>query len=378
MKHINNLPTNLICFSHLRWDFVYQRPQHLLTRFSETFNVYFVEEPIFDSEGDAYISFSKRKEKLWIGVPHLPANLNQSEINQLLEDLMHKFLKKEDMSKFIFWYYTPMALMFSESFVPHLIVYDCMDELSQFKFAPPELKILEVKLLERADVVFTGGVSLYEAKKSQHQNIHPFPSSIDREHFIKGRRKNLEPSDQKKITGTKLGFYGVIDERFDLELIESIAQMRPEWQIILLGPVVKIDPESLPKRSNIHYLGPKEYQDLPAYLSGWNVALLPFLLNDATKYISPTKTPEYLAAGKPVVSTAIRDVVNPYGVKGLVKIAYNASEFVSAVEDHLKTPHEKWLPRVDQFLVKNSWDITQGKMLELIKSAIKNKETLAA
>ena len=251
MKHINNLPTNLICFSHLRWDFVYQRPQHLLTRFSETFNVYFVEEPIFDSEGDAYISFSKRKEKLWIGVPHLPANLNQSEINQLLEDLMHKFLKKEDMSKFIFWYYTPMALMFSESFVPHLIVYDCMDELSQFKFAPPELKILEVKLLERADVVFTGGVSLYEAKKNQHQNIHPFPSSIDREHFIKGRRKNLEPSDQKKITGTKLGFYGVIDERFDLELIESIAQMRPEWQIILLGPVVKIDPESLPKRSNI-------------------------------------------------------------------------------------------------------------------------------
>ena len=375
---MNNLPTNLICFSHLRWDFVYQRPQHLLTRFSETFNVYFVEEPIFDSEGDAYISFSKRKEKLWIGVPHLPANLNQSEINQLLEDLMHKFLKKEDMSKFIFWYYTPMALMFSESFVPHLIVYDCMDELSQFKFAPPELKILEVKLLERADVVFTGGVSLYEAKKNQHQNIHPFPSSIDREHFIKGRRKNLEPSDQKKITGTKLGFYGVIDERFDLELIESIAQMRPEWQIILLGPVVKIDPESLPKRSNIHYFGPKEYQDLPAYLSGWNVALLPFLLNDATKYISPTKTPEYLAAGKPVVSTAIKDVVNPYGVKGLVKIADNASEFVSAVEDHLKTPHEKWLPRVDQFLVKNSWDITQGKMLELIKSAIKNKETLAA
>ena len=282
------------------------------------------------------------------------------------------------MSKFIFWYYTPMALMFSESFVPHLIVYDCMDELSQFKFAPPELKILEVKLLERADVVFTGGVSLYEAKKNQHQNIHPFPSSIDREHFIKGRRKNLEPSDQKKITGTKLGFYGVIDERFDLELIESIAQMRPEWQIILLGPVVKIDPESLPKRSNIHYFGPKEYQDLPAYLSGWNVALLPFLLNDATKYISPTKTPEYLAAGKPVVSTAIKDVVNPYGVKGLVKIADNASEFVSAVEDHLKTPHEKWLPRVDQFLVKNSWDITQGKMLELIKSAIKNKETLAA
>lgn len=375
---MTNLPTNLICFSHLRWDFVYQRPQHLLTRFSKDYNVYFVEEPVFDSDGDAFISFSKREANLWVGVPHLPNGLSKDEVNELLEDLLHKFLKKEDLSKFIFWYYTPMALAFTETFHPRLIVYDCMDELSQFKYAPPDLKILERKLLEVADVVFTGGVSLYEAKKDQHDNIHAFPSSIERDHFLKARRKNAEPVDQKSIPNPKLGFYGVIDERFDIELIDKIAEKKPEWQIILVGPVVKIDPETLPKRSNIHYLGSKVYQDLPMYLSGWNVALLPFLLNDATKYISPTKTPEYLAAGKPVVSTPITDVVNPYGTEGYVKIARNAQEFIKAIEQQLKNSDEKWLSRVDKFLAKNSWDITQGKMFELIKTAIKNKETLAA
>lgn len=378
MKLMNNLPTNLICFSHLRWDFVYQRPQHLLTRFAKTFNVYFVEEPIFDSDGDAFISFSKRQDKLWIGVPHLPPGLGKARESELLEELMNKFLKKEDMSKFIFWYYTPMAVSFTESFEPRLTVYDCMDELSQFKFAPPELKALETILLQKADIVFTGGVSLYEAKKEQHDNIHAFPSSIDREHFFKARRRNLEPADQKMIPNPKLGFYGVIDERFDIELIDKIASARPEWQIVLLGPVVKIDPESLPKRKNIHYLGAKDYKDLPLYLSGWDVALLPFLLNEATKYISPTKTPEYLAAGKPVVSTPITDVVNPYGTRSYVKIARDAKGFVKAIDEYLTKPDKEWLPRVDEFLAKNSWDITQGKMLELIKTAIKNKETLAA
>lgn len=375
---MDNLPTNLICFSHLRWDFVYQRPQHLLTRFAKTFNVYFVEEPFFDSDGDAYITFSKRQDKLWIGVPHLPAGLSKAKESELMAELMDKFLKKEDLSKFIFWYYTPMAISFTESLLPRLTVYDCMDELSQFKFAPPELKLLESILLQKADVVFTGGVSLYEAKKDQHDNIHAFPSSIEREHFLKARRKNAEPADQKGISNPKLGFYGVIDERFDIGLIDQIAESKPEWQIILLGPVVKIDPETLPKRKNIHYLGSKNYKDLPLYLSGWDAALLPFLLNDATKYISPTKTPEYLAAGKPVVSTPITDVVNPYGTRRYVKIAHDAKGFIKALEEYLTKPDADWLPRVDQFLVKNSWDITQEKMLEIIKTAIKNKETLAA
>lgn len=375
---MNNFPTNLICFSHLRWDFVYQRPQHLLSRFAKSLNVYFVEEPVYDCEGDPYISFSKRDDKLWVGVPHLRAGLSKAEEYDLLDDLLDKFLNNEDLSRFIFWYYTPMAMSFTEYYHPRLTVYDCMDELSHFKFAPPELKLLERKLFEKADLVFTGGNSLYEFKKNHHDNIHPFPSSIEREHFETARTTKAEPDDQKAISGVKLGFYGVLDERFDTKLIDKIAALRPDWQLILLGPVVKIDPAELPKRENIHYLGAKSYQELPAYLSGWDVALLPFQLNEATRFISPTKTPEYLAAGCPVVSTAIRDVVNPYGNLGLVEIADNAKSFIAAIEKLLKLDKKQWLPEVDRFLSQNSWNITQEKMLELVKTTIKNKETLAA
>lgn len=375
---MSNFPTNLICFSHLRWDFVYQRPQHLLSRFAMNFNVYFVEEPIFDCKGDPYLSFTKRDEKLWVGVPHLPAGISKAEESELLDDLLDKFLNNEDLSRFIFWYYTPMAMSFTEYFHPRLTVYDCMDELSHFKFAPPELKLLEKKLFDKADVVFTGGNSLYEFKKNHHENIHPFPSSIEREHFESARFSRNEPEDQKAISGIKLGFYGVIDERFDIKLVDRLAASRPDWQLVFLGPVVKIDPAELPVRDNIHYLGSKGYKELPAYLSGWDVALLPFQLNDATRFISPTKTPEYLAAGRPVVSTAIRDVVNPYGEQGLVKIANDAEGFIAAIEELLALDKQQWLPMVDQFLNQNSWNITQDKMLELIKTTIKNKETLAA
>lgn len=378
MKHMNNFPTNLICFSHLRWDFVYQRPQHLLSRFAKSLNVYFVEEPIFDCEGDPYISFSKRDDKLWVGVPHLPAGVSKAEESELLDDLLDKFLNNEDLSRFIFWYYTPMAMAFTEYFHPRLTVYDCMDELSHFKFAPPELKLMERKLFDKADIVFTGGNSLYEFKKDHHENIHPFPSSIEREHFAAARNGIAEPADQERISGVKLGFYGVIDERFDIGLISRLAEARPDWQLVLLGPVVKIDPADLPVRDNIHYLGSKDYKELPAYLSGWDVALLPFQLNDATRFISPTKTPEYLAAGRPVVSTAIRDVVKPYGDKDLVKIAQDHQGFIRAIEELLAMDKNTWLPRVDRFLNQNSWDITQEKMFELIKTTIKNKETLAA
>jgi UDP-galactopyranose mutase len=248
-----------------------------------------------------------------------------------------------------------------------------MDELSAFKFAPAELIHLEKELLTRADVVFTGGQSLYEAKKHQHQNIHPFPSSIDKAHFGKARKEIEAPADQKHIKGKKFGFYGVIDERFDYELIGNAATLRPDWQFILIGPTVKIDPAVLPKNENIHYLGGKSYEELPTYLAGWDIAMIPFLLNESTRFISPTKTPEYLAAGIPVISTAIRDVVNPYGKKNLVSIVSNAEEFVNASEKALAAPKKEWLENVDAFLAKRSWDQTASDMMDLIRKAMGRK-----
>ena len=368
------LPKNLLCFSHLRWDFVYQRPQHLMTRFSEYSAVYYFEEPIYETIDNAFLSFSQRLPNLWVCVPHLPHGLTKMDINKQLKSLLNIFFINRETDDFVFWYYTPMALEFSYKFVPGLTIYDCMDELSAFKFAPEELKDLEKRLFNKADIVFTGGQSLYEAKKHQHYNIHPFQSSIDKKHFEKARRKKSEPADQVAIAGPKLGFYGVIDERFDIDLIKGIADARPEWQIILIGPVVKIDPATLPKNKNIHYLGPKKYEELPLYLSGWNVALVPFLLNESTRFISPTKTPEYLAGGKPVVSSAIKDVINPYAKNKLVSIGADADDFVSAIDTLLKqSDKETWLLQVDNFLADNSWDNTFSSMMELMVNTRRDK-----
>jgi UDP-galactopyranose mutase len=252
-----------------------------------------------------------------------------------------------------------------------------MDELSAFKFAPPALKLLERELLNKADIVFTGGHSLYAAKKHQHHNIHAFPSSIDKKHFVKARHVKKDPADQTKIPHPRFGFYGVIDERFDIDLISAVANKRPDWQFVLIGPIVKIDPQTLPRNKNIHYLGSKSYNDLPLYLGGWDVAMVSFALNESTTFISPTKTPEYLAGGKPVISTRIRDVVETYGKTGLVHIVDNADEFIKVGAAELsKTSRKQWLQRVDDFLISDSWDLTVRRMRELIYSTVAQKQII--
>lgn len=362
-----SLQKDLLCFSHLRWDFVFQRPQHLMTRFAGITNVYFLEEPLFDCSDEPYLQMEEKHGGLWVCVPHLPVGSTPEDTLAMVRKILDAFFEQRDCSNFIFWYYTPMALQFSEPFTPAMIVYDCMDELSAFNFAPPRIRQYEQRLLEMADIVFTGGASLYEAKKARHHNIHPFPSSIDKAHFLAARKLLTEPQDQASIAGIKLGFYGVIDERFDQELIREIAARRPDWQIILIGPIVKIDPAALPQADNIHYLGTKSYQVLPAYLSGWNVALIPFLLNESTQFISPTKTPEYLAAGKPVVSSAIRDVVSPYHETGLVSIGDDAESFITAIDRELAhSADSKWLYAVDAFLSDKSWEHTFSAMVKLM------------
>ncbi|MXV50578.1 glycosyltransferase [Pedobacter sp. HMF7647] len=374
---MKNIPPQLICFSHLRWNFVYQRPQHLMSCLAKTANIFYFEEPVFDAFGEAYLSILPSNGNVTVLVPHLPLKQSHKQNTAITKVLLDEFLKTKDLDDFTFWYYTPMAYEFTSHLNPGLTVYDCMDELSAFKFAPPELPILEDKLLQHSDLVFTGGYSLYQAKKTLHPNIYPFPSSIDKSHFGKARERNIEPADQGLIKGFKLGFYGVIDERFDIKLIDQISRQKPEWQIILIGPVLKIDPVTLPKRKNIHYLGAKSYSELPAYLSGWNVALIPFLLNRSTQFISPTKTPEYLAAGVPVISTAIRDVVNPYGRENLVHIGVDAEDFINAAEFEVRRlDRTAWRYKVDRHLEGNSWQKTVSEMLGLMDETIKKRHII--
>jgi len=360
---------DLVCFCHLRWGFVFQRPNHLLSRFSKHQRVFFIEEPIF-YDGEDKLQIENYNENLFVVTPHMKGGLAEEEIYNRQRKFINNLFTNMNIEKYFSWYYTPMALPFTDHLTPELTVYDCMDELSAFKFAPPQLTILEKDLLKKADVVFTGGQSIYEAKKNSHHNIYAFPSSIDKHHFGQARKIKEDPADQKNIPHPRFGFFGVIDERFDIELIDAVAKARPEWQFVLLGPVVKIDPATLPKYDNIHYLGGKKYDELPNYIAGWDIAMVAFAMNESTKFISPTKTPEYLAAGKPVISTPIRDVVRPYGDNKLVHIVNNADEFIKAAEKELnKKRNTSWLKKVDDFLLYNSWDRTWGQMVRYIEDA---------
>ncbi|HEV8160080.1 MAG TPA: glycosyltransferase family 1 protein [Pyrinomonadaceae bacterium] len=364
---------DLICLSHLRWDFVYQRPQHLLSRFAKNRRVFFFEEPIF-IDGDTHLKISLRENNLSVVVPHIShADRDNKNVVDVQRELLDDLFNSQEINNFVLWFYTPMAINFAAHLEPQATVFDCMDELSAFKFAPPELIENERRLFKKADLVFTGGQSLYEAKKHQHKQVFAFPSSIDAEHFKQARTITEERAEQKSIPRPRFGYYGVIDERIDIRLLAEIADLRPDWQFVMVGPVVKISDEDLPRRENIHYLGGKSYQDLPAFLADWDVAIMPFAINESTRFISPTKTPEYLAAGKPVVSTPIRDVVRPYGEMNLVHIASTAEEFVAAGEKALQENDAKKLLEIDEFLAQMSWDKTWQQMNGLIDEVVRKQ-----
>jgi UDP-galactopyranose mutase len=360
----------LICLSHLRWNFVFQRPQHLMSRYSMARRVFYVEEPTFQDDVTAATVVMEPHGRLLVVTPTVPAHFSPAQVLAAQRSLLNQLIAAERIERYILWYYTPQALRYSDHLTPEAVVYDCMDELSAFKNADPSLPSLERALFRRADLVFTGGQSLYEAKKRQHANIHPLPSSVDVDHFALARHCQDHPQDQSQLPRPRLGFFGVLDERLDTGLLAGLADARPDWQIVMIGPVVKIDPAELPRRDNIHYLGARSYAELPRYIAGWDVALLLFARNDATRFISPTKTPEYLAAGKAVVSTSIRDVVSPYGERGLVRIADTVPDFVRACEEALGEPAEPRRARADAFLRDMSWDRTWSKTALLLNNVL--------
>ena len=350
-----------------------------MTRMASDHRVFYVEEPCFDArDGSHYHIYKDPSANVYVVIPHLQAGLEPGDIIAGQKAVIDSLLTFQSIGSYITWYYSPMSYSFSHHLDPVYSIYDCMDELSLFLFAPPELKQNESELLKAADLVFTGGHSLYQAKRQLHKNIYPFPSSIDKKHFLSARKPSRETADQKSIPSPRIGFYGVLDERLNIDMLRTLAEWRPFWHFILIGPVVKIDPSSLPKSANIHYLGPKQYAELPDYLAGWDIAMIPFALNDSTRFISPTKTPEYLAGGKPVISPSISDVVTPYGDLGLVQIADTPEQFISAAEELLHSGvSPEWLKKADEFLAGISWDKTVEEMKALIDNGIKSKQSIS-
>jgi UDP-galactopyranose mutase len=370
----------IVAFSHLRWDFVYQRPQHLLSRLAERYPVAVIEEPLLDSAGPPRWERSRPQPNLTVYRPRTPVEApGFGEAQQsVLESMLPELAAELGSGPRVGWFYTPMALPLAEQLGFDLAVYDCMDELSLFAGAPDGLLRREAELLDRADLVFTGGPSLYRAKRDRHPSVHCFPSSVDAAHFRQALTGTAEAPEQAGLPRPRLGFYGVIDERLDIRAIELLADWHPDWRIVLVGPIVKIDPATLPRRPNIHYFGQRSYADLPGFLAGWDVCLLPFARNDATKFISPTKTLEYMAAERPIVSTPITDVAEPYG--SIVYLGDTPTAFVAACERALTASAGERARRtaaMRQVLAGTSWDTTAAAMNRLIAKAFASSPAVA-
>jgi protoporphyrinogen oxidase/glycosyltransferase involved in cell wall biosynthesis len=370
----------LVVFSHLRWSFVYQRPQQILSRLARHFRVLFVEEPHYCS-GDPRGELSAPCPGVTVLTPHTPLTAPGFHDDQipLLTKLVGQALARERFTDYGAWLYTPMALPLLTKLTPRIVVYDCMDELTAFRGAPRQLVQRENALLRVANVVFAGGPSLYESRLSRHLSVHLFPSSVDREHFARGADPALAHPDVKALARPRLGYFGVVDERLDLDLLRDIADKRPEWELCVVGPVAKIDPATLPQAPNIHYYGQRSYDELPRFLAGWDVALLPFAHNDATRYISPTKTLEYMAAGRAIVSTTIADVKRLYG--DVVRFGDDSDAFIAQCEAALVEPptaRSERMAAMRRIVRATSWDETAREMRRIVDVAASRGLTEAA
>ena len=355
---------DLLCFSHLGWDFVFQRPQHLLSRAARTMRVLFWEEPAWFETCEPGVDVRLTPEGVLVAKPRLP--WSTTDFAAAMRALLDGFIAEQKIEDPILWYYTPAALEFSDHLQGQPTVYDCMDELSAFAGADPALPERERRLMASAALVFTGGQSLYEAKRAHHPAVHAFPSGVDADHFRPARTALPEAAAQQPIPHPRAGFFGVLDERLDRDLLADVADLRPDVHFVLVGPLSKIDHDELPHRPNIHYLGPAPYAALPSYIAHWDVALMPFALNEATRFISPTKTPEYLAAGCPVVSTAITDVVRRYATLQSVEIAADAQAFAAAIDRALQLDRRTWTAEADAVVAEMSWDGIWARMAKLL------------
>ncbi|HVE98885.1 MAG TPA: glycosyltransferase [Mycobacteriales bacterium] len=364
--------TPLVVLSHLRWDWVWQRPQHLVSRLARHRRVFYVEEPVGVPDLDSPRIASAPAgpvERVWLEVPGAGHVQYGDPRAAAYATLLAAWLDERAAAKDA-WLYTPMALDLAEALQPRAVVYDVMDDLSSFADAPPGLQLLQRRLLAQADVVFTGGRSLHRGVlEHRPQGTYLFPSGVETAHYATSRERRV--SHEQLVAG----YVGVIDERMDLDLLDKLAAGLPDWELRMAGPVTKIDEASLPRRSNISYLGMQRYEDLPTVMAGFDVALMPFAINDATRSISPTKTLEYLAAGLPVVSTRVPDVVADFGE--VVHLADTGTEFADAcleVVTHCRDSRDLKIAPIRQ---RHEWDTIAAEMAEIMRACIDPASSVA-
>ena len=355
----------LVVFSHLPWTFVYQRPQHIISRLAQSRRTYFVEECRVTDEVDAPRLCTEKAgpvQRVWLEVPgeERLAGFGDPAAADYPDAVAELLGPDPDRT---IWTYTPMALPLIDRLERAQLVYDCMDDLASFAHAPAGMRESQDRLLEEADVVFTGGRSIHAGVKDRSDTpVHLFPSGVEPDHYASARRR------RSRRERPAAGYVGVIDERIDLDIVRGLAERLPDWDIVMVGPIFKISPEDVPQAPNLHYPGMQPYERLPEVMANLDVALMPFALNEATKSISPTKTLEYLAAGLPVVSTRIADVVTDY--TGVVDLRDDAAEFAAACEAVVSHSTEERDARVRPLLRLHHWDTIAARMQGIMDEAL--------
>jgi len=367
----------IVVFSHLRWSFVWQRPQQFLSRFAQRHPVLFIEEPHFDlNDGDEpVLEIEAAQANVTTAALHLPGSLRGTDaVNPLMLHYARIAIDSVNgegrFDNPLHWYYSPMESAWSLGEIPGRgVVYDCMDELSQFAGAPRELLDNEKRLMNAADIVFTGGYELWLKKSQQHPNVHFFGCGVEYDHFSKAQDKSADvPADVRDLKRPIVGWFGVVDERVDYNLLRRLSELRPDYSFVIVGPVVKVDPASLPQAPNLHWLGGRDYKVLPDYCRAYDVCMMCFALNEATQYINPTKALEYLATGKPVVSTPVADVVRQYA--DTVQIASTPEDFAACIDRALQSPDQEMIQKGIARAREAGWECTVEKMQGLIEEAI--------
>ncbi|WP_435018224.1 glycosyltransferase [Tundrisphaera sp. TA3] len=351
----------ILCHSHLRWDWVYQRPQHVLSRLARTWPVIVEEEPLFD-ERPPGLDILSVADGVTVIRPHCPPG-SGVDLGRLVEEYAAAVRAGRPMIR---WFYSPMFATYGDRLGPdQVVVFDCMDELASFAGAPAGLREAESRLLARADVVFTGGRSIHEAKQGRNPNVQCFPSAVDPDHFARALDPDLAiPGDIAGLPGPVFGYCGVVDERLDYGLIARLADAPGVGSVVLVGPTIKVDPASLPRRPNLHFLGQRPYEALPSYLKGFDACIMPWALNEATRSISPTKTLEYMAAGRPILSTPVRDVVRDHG--DLVHVAGDADGFARLAVEVAGRPDPARAEAGRRRAAERGWEATAAAMGRLV------------
>jgi UDP-galactopyranose mutase len=364
----------IVAFSPLRWTGTPHRTQQILSRLASTRRVLVIEDPIYKADTPPHWEFASPTPRLTVCRPHLPANSQKHQSSW--KTLLHQLKTSYSISNPVGWLATPLALPLLNEFSPSVILYDAIDELNCPRGTTTQWLDMENKVLSKADAVFTSGYSLYQMLRQKHSNVHCLPSSADINHFKQARTlrrmyegqtlftvESHEPEGHACLPHPRLGYCGVLDKRIDFELIDLVARTRPEWQVVLVGPLVDLKPSQLPRQPNLHYLGPRPYDQLPAYIAGWDAALMPFVCNDSTRYLNPTTTMEYMAAERLIVTTRVADVVKPYC--GIVFVGHSPNTFIVGCEEAITASETERLTQVRlmrEALTLNSWQATVRSM----------------